>query len=235
LSADGSSVIRFDPLSIDDAAEEQLERAKPRLRGWLHAGTLPVATVAGIVLVALSPTPLIRLATAVFTLTGTLLFGVSSLYHRGNWSERTFRLLRRLDHSNIFLLIAGTYTPFALLLLSGSSRLLLLSLVWAGALLGVGFRMLWVSAPRWVYTPVYVALGWTAAFWVDDFARAGGAAVLTLVIVGGVLYSCGGLVYALKRPDPSPRWFGFHEVFHALTVVAFVVHYVGLSLLVHQP
>jgi hemolysin III len=227
-------VTRFDASSIDDAAQAQLERTKPRLRGWLHAGTLPLVTAAGIVLVALSPTALIRAATAVFTLTGMLLFGVSTLYHRGNWSERTLRLLRRLDHANIFLLIAGTYTPFALLLLSGSDRRLLLTLVWAGALLGVAFRMFWVSAPRWIYTPVYVALGWTAVFWVNDFARAGGPAVLTLIIVGGLLYSCGGLVYALRRPNPSPHWFGFHEVFHGLTVAAFVVHYIGLSLLVHQ-
>jgi len=227
-------VTRLDASAIDDAAQEQLQRAKPRLRGWLHAGALPLATAAGIVLVALSPTAVIRLATAVFTLTGMLLFGVSTLYHRGHWSARTLRLLRRLDHANIFLLIAGTYTPFALLLLSGSDRLLLLTLDWVGALLGVGFRMLWPSAPRWVYTPVYVALGWTAIFWVDDFARAGGPAVLTLVIIGGVLYSCGGLVYARMRPDPSPHWFGFHEVFHALTVTAFAVHYIGLSLLMSQ-
>jgi hemolysin III len=226
-------VTRLDASSINDAAQEQLEHTKPRLRGWLHAGTLPLATAAGIVLVAMSPTALIRLATAVFTLTGMLLFGVSTLYHRGDWSARTHRLLRRLDHSNIFLLIAGTYTPFVLLLLSGTDRLLLLTLVWAGALLGVGFRMFWVSAPRWIYTPVYVALGWTAVFWVDDFARAGGPAVLTLIITGGVLYSCGGLVYALRRPNPSPRWFGFHEVFHGLTVAAFLVHYIGLSLLVY--
>lgn len=225
---------RFDAASIDNAAQEHLEGTKPRLRGWLHAGTLPLATAAGVVLVALSPTALSRLATAVFTLTGMLLFGVSTLYHRGNWSERIQRLLRRLDHANIFLLIAGTYTPFALLLLSGKDRVLLLTLVWTGALLGVVFRTSWVSAPRWIYTPVYVALGWTAVFWIDDFARAGGSAVLTLVISGGALYSCGGLVYALRRPDPSPGWFGFHEVFHGLTVAAFIVHYLGLSLLVHR-
>jgi hemolysin III len=227
-------VTRFDASSIDDAAEAQLERTKPRLRGWLHAGTLPLVTAAGIALVALSPNALVRLATAVFTLTGMLLFGISTLYHRGNWSERSVRLLRRLDHANIFMLIAGTYTPFALLLLSGSDRRLLLTLVWAGALLGVAFRMLWVSAPRWVYTPVYVALGWTAVFWIGDFARAGGPTVLTLIIIGGLLYSCGGLVYALRRPNPSPNWFGFHEVFHGLTVAAFMVHYIGLSLLVYQ-
>ena len=225
---------QLDASRTDAAAQEQLQRAKPRLRGWLHAGALPVATAAGVVLVALSPTPLIRLATAVFTLTGTLLFGVSALYHRGNLPPRTRRLLRRLDHANIFLMIAGTYTPFVLWLRSGPDRLLLLTLVWAGALLGVGFRMLWPSAPRWIYTAIYVALGWTAIFWVDDFARAGGPAVLTLIVIGGMLYSCGGLVYARRKPDPSPCWFGFHEVFHALTVAAFAVYYIALSLLLYQ-
>jgi hemolysin III len=216
--------------TIDDALRETLEQAKPRLRGWLHAGTFPLTAAAGLVLVVVSPTLQARVGAAVFTATGMLLFGVSAVYHRGAWSPRVSRVLRRLDHSNIFLLIAGTYTPFALLLLAPSDAWLLLAIVWGGALLGVGFRTLWVGAPRWLYTPVYIALGWTALFWVDDFARAGGAAVLSLVILGGALYSCGGVVYALKRPNPSPRWFGFHEVFHGLTVAAFVVHYVGVLL-----
>jgi hemolysin III len=216
--------------SIEQTLDETLERAKPALRGWLHAGTFPVMVVAGLLLVVLSPTLQARFGAAVFTLTGMLLFGVSAAYHRGVWSPRVDATLRRLDHSNIFLLIAGTYTPFALLLLSASQAWLLLTIVWAGALAGVGFRTFWVGAPRWLYTPVYLALGWTAVFWIDDFARAGGAAVLTLIVVGGALYSCGGLVYALKRPNPSPRWFGFHEVFHSLTVAAFTVHYVALLL-----
>ncbi len=224
---------RSDTDSVDDAVE-QLAWIKPHLRGWLHAGTFPLAAVAGLVLVVLAPTLLARAGAAVFTGTGMLLFGVSAVYHRGTWSPGVARLLRRLDHSNIFLLIAGTYTPFALLLLSGTDRWLLLTAVWSGAVLGVAFRMLWVGAPRWLYTPVYVALGWTALFWIDDFARAGGAATLTLIVVGGALYSCGGLVYALRRPDPSPRWFGFHEIFHSLTVAAYVVHYVGVSLVTYQ-
>jgi hemolysin III len=212
---------------------EQFERVKPRLRGWLHAGTFPLATAAGVVLIVLAPTALGRVGAVVFSVTGMLLFGVSAVYHRGTWSPRSGVWLRRLDHSNIFLLIAGTYTPFALLLLSGADRWLLLGIAWGGALLGVAFRTLWVWAPRWLYTPIYIALGWAAVFWLDDFA-AGGAATLTLIIVGGALYSCGGLVYALRRPDPSPRWFGFHEVFHSLTVAAYVVHYVGVSLVTYQ-
>ena len=138
-------------------------------------------------------------------------------------------LLKRLDHSNIFLIIAGTYTPLAVLLLpAGKAR------VAAAAGVGRGpgrhaFRVFWVGAPRWLYTPIYIALGWAAVFYLPDFLREGGVAVLTLVVVGGVLYTVGGVIYALKRPNPSPRWFGFHEVFHALTVAAFVVHYIAIS------
>jgi hemolysin III len=219
---------------VEDALYEQLARVKPRLRGWLHLGTFPVVAAAGLVLVMLSPTLLARVGAAVFTATGMLLFGVSAVYHRGTWSPRLWRVLRRLDHSNIFLLIAGTYTPFALLLLSGMDRWLVLGIAWGGAALGVGFRTLWVHAPRWLYTPVYIALGWVAVFWLDEFARAAGPAVLSLIVAGGLLYSLGGLVYALKRPDPSPRWFGFHEIFHTLTIAAYVAHYVGLSLISYR-
>ena len=217
-----------------DAAGERLHEAvdqlKPRLRGWLHAGTLPLAIVAGIVLVALSPTQTTRIGSAVFAGSATLLFAGSAVMHRGRWSPKVDNALRRLDHANIFLLIAGTYTPFALLLLDGRSERILLSLVWVGALAGIAFRIFWLRAPRWVYTPLYLALGWAALFWMGDFAQSASVAVLTLMIVGGALYSVGGVVYGLQRPDPAPRWFGFHEVFHTLTVIAFVTHYVGISI-----
>lgn len=143
-------------------------------------------------------------------------------------------LLRRLDHSSIFLLIAGTYTPFAIMLLDENSARILLGLVWGGALVGIAFRVFWVGAPRWLFLPVYIALGWAAIFWLGDFAAAAGPAVLTLIIVGGALYSLGGLIYGLRRPNPLPRYFGFHEVFHSLTVAAFVVHYVGISMVVYS-
>jgi hemolysin III len=159
-----------------------------------------------------------------------MLFGSSALFHRGRWSARTRDMLRRLDHASIFLLIAGTYTPFAVLLLHGDSERMLLWLVWACALAGIAFRVLWLDAPRWMYVPVYVAMGWAAIFWLGDFAATAGTVVLTLIIVGGGLYSLGGLVYGLRRPNPMPRWFGFHEVFHTLTVIAFVTHYVGVSI-----
>ncbi|WP_369056478.1 PAQR family membrane homeostasis protein TrhA [Kineococcus terrestris] len=208
---------------------DRLEAAvKPRLRGWLHAGTFPAALVAGAVLVALAPTAATRAAAAVFAVTAALLFGTSAVYHRGSWTPRASAVLRRLDHSNIFLIIAGTYTPLAVATLAPDRARTLLVLVWAGALAGVAFRVFWVGAPRWLYTPVYVALGWVAVGYLGDFARGGGTAVAVLVVVGGLLYTLGALAYATKRPDPSPRWFGFHEVFHAFTVVAFAAHWAAI-------
>ena len=168
--------------------------------------------------------------TGIFALTAALLFGVSALYHRGHWSQRGRTVLRRLDHASIFLIIAGTYTPFTILLLDGQDARILLTLVWAGALLGVAFRVLWVGAPRWLYLPVYVALGWAAVFWLPTLAARGGAAVFVLIVSGGLLYSAGAVVYGLKRPDPSPRWFGFHEIFHACTLAGFAAHHVGVWL-----
>lgn len=218
------------------AAERLIEAAreiKPKLRGWLHLLTFPVSLAAGIVLVALSSSGRDRFATAVFAVTSSMLFGSSALFHRGHWGPRWHGVLRRLDHSTIFLLIAGTYTPFALTLLQGRSAQVLLCLVWGGALLGIAFRVFWIGAPRWLYLPVYVALGWASVFWLGDFAKAAGPGVLFLIIAGGALYSAGGLVYGLRWPNPIPRWFGFHEVFHSLTIVAFATHYVGVSLVVY--
>jgi hemolysin III len=207
-----------------------LDEVKPKLRGWLHAGSVPLTFAAGIVLVVLSPTAATRFGSAVFATSALVLFTVSAIYHRGRWSPRTWRLLRRFDHANIFLLIAGSYTPFSLLMLEGTNRIVLLAVVWSGAILGVLFRVFWNDAPRWLYTPIYIALGWTAVFFLGDFVDDSGTAVLLLMAAGGLLYTLGGVVYGLQRPDPFPRWFGFHEVFHTLTVAAFVTHYVGVSI-----
>ncbi len=215
---------------LKDAARE----IKPHLRGWLHLGTFPLSVAAGIVLVTLAPDTKTRIASAVFAVSASMLFGFSALFHRGHWNPQWHGVLRRLDHSSIFLLIAGTYTPFALMLLDSTNARILLSLVWGGALLGIAFRIFWIGAPRWLYLPVYIALGWAAIFWLGDFASSAGPAVLTLIIVGGGLYSLGGIVYGLKRPNPIPRWFGVHEVFHSFTVAAFAVHYVGVSMIIYS-
>lgn len=210
------------------------EEVKPKMRGWLHAGMFPLVLVSGIVLTALTDSTRGRIAVGIYVLSACLLFGVSAIYHRGTWSPRADGVLRRLDHANIFLIIAGTYTPLTMLLLPDSTGQWLLWGVWGAAVAGILFRVFWVGAPRWLYTPCYIAMGWAAVFFLPDFLRAGGIAVLVLVIVGGLLYSAGGVIYGIKRPNPSPRFFGFHEVFHSLTLAAFAVHYVGISLVAYQ-
>ncbi len=204
------------PASGRGSVALSLHPVKPKLRGWLHLGMFPAVLIAGLVLTALADSSRGRMACGIYVLTACLLFGVSALYHRGNWSPRMDGILRRLDHANIFLIIAGTYTC-----------LLYTSLMCIR-------DSFWVGAPRWLYTPCYIAMGWAAVFFLPDFMRSGGIAVLVLVIVGGLLYSAGGVIYGIKRPNPSPRWFGFHEVFHSFTLAAFVVHYVGISLVAYQ-
>src|SRR6478735_12102141 len=213
--------------------ESAVAALKPHLRGWIHAGTFPVALAAGIVLVCLAPTGTARLGAAVFGLTAAMLFGTSAVYRRGTWSPRVQGVLKRLDHSNIFLIIAGTYTPFALLLLPPDQSRTLLLTVWLGAVGGVLFRVFWVGAPRWLYTPIYVALGWVAVFYFGPLLQHGGVAVVTLIAAGGLLYTLGAVAYGTRRPNPSPQWFGFHEIFHTLTVAAFTVHYIAASMTVY--
>jgi hemolysin III len=219
--------------SLETRVEAAFEVVKPRLRGWLHAGMTPLALVMGIVLVVLATTTEAKVSAAVFGGTAVLLFGTSAVYHRGTWSPRVGAFLRRFDHSNIFLIIAGSYTPFAALLPSDQARQMLL-IVWSGAILGVLFRVFWTGAPRWLYVPAYMMLGFVAVFYFSPLLEHAGGVVMTWVVVGGVLYTLGAVVYGIKRPDISPRWFGFHEVFHALTIAAFVVHYVGISLLAYR-
>jgi hemolysin III len=209
---------------------ETMAEIKPRLRGWLHAATAPLALLAGVVLVTLSPPGAPRTGSAIFAACALVLFTVSATMHRGHWSPRMNTLLTRLDHACIFLLIAGSYTPFTLLLLEGQDRVVLLSVAWGGAGLGIAFRLLYPAAPRWVYTPIYIALGWAAVFYAGDFAHYTGTLVVVLLAVGGLLYTLGGVVYGLRRPNPIPQWVGFHEVFHFLTVVAFAAHYTGVSI-----
>jgi hemolysin III len=223
----------------DSVAEvaEKFENAKPKLRGWLHLGTAPLTLAAGIVLISLSPAGNARIGSVVFIASALVLFTVSAIYHTGTWSPRVWAFLRRFDHANIFLLIAGTYTPFSLLLLHGTAQRVLLITVWSGAILGVLFRVFWTDAPRWLFVPIYMALGWAAIFFIPAFFEGAtalglgiGIAVFVLIGAGGFLYTLGGVVYGFKRPNPWPRWFGFHEVFHTFTILAFTAHYVGVSL-----
>ncbi|MDY0911342.1 PAQR family membrane homeostasis protein TrhA [Rathayibacter festucae] len=222
------------PLVEDEIAHGPATETRPTWRGWIHAGLFPLAIAAGIVLVSVADGAPAKWAATVFAVSSLLLFGNSALYHRFDWSPRTKMILKRIDHANIFLLIAGTYTPLAALALPPSQGTLLLVLVWAGALLGIGFRVFWISAPRWLYVPLYLLLGWAAVMYLGPLFEAS-AAMMVLVLVGGLCYSVGAVIYGIKRPNPVPGVFGFHEIFHALTAVAFLCHWTAALIVCLHP
>jgi len=203
---------------------------KPKLRGWLHAATVPLALIGGILLIVFAPTVLGKVGAAVYLACSLLLFGNSAVYHRGNWGPKAKAALRRVDHANIFLFIAASYTPLTLLLLEGGSRTALLVLIWSAAILGVLFRVFWLSAPRWLYVVLYLAMGWAAIGWLPQFWATGGPLIVALIGAGGVLYSLGAITYALKRPNPFPAWYGFHEIFHTCTILAACCHFTAIAL-----
>jgi hemolysin III len=220
---------------VEDAIDHASElETKPTWRGVIHAGTFPLAIVAGIVLIVLSDGAPAKIASAVFMASSLLLFGVSAVYHRFNWSPKVTAVFRRLDHSNIFLLIAGTYTPLAIDALEFPKNVIMLSVIWGGALIGILSRIFWLKAPRWSYVVLYIALGWAAVIYMGDLFAAN-AVTMVLVIVGGVSYTVGALFYAFKRPNPVPGVFGFHELFHTCTVIAFLCHWIGILLVAMDP
>ncbi|MGO4383734.1 PAQR family membrane homeostasis protein TrhA [Specibacter sp. RAF43] len=204
---------------------------KPSWRGWLHTGMAPLVLIAGVILVLTAPSQGAKVTTVIYAVTGVMLFGTSALYHRGNWRPRARMLLKRLDHSNIMLVIAGTYTPLSALMLPRPTAALLLWLIWSGAVGGVLFRVLWVGAPRWLYVPLYVLLGVTAVFFLPQFWAAGALPTL-LICLGGMFYIAGAVVYGMKKPTLSAQHFGFHELFHALTVAGFAAHFAAVVLVV---
>ena len=221
---------------LDDASDARAEllARKPAWRGWIHTATFPLAIVLGAVLITLAVGVPAKVSSTVFVLSSLLLFGISALYHRINWNDRTKRVLKRLDHANIFLLIAGSYTPITVLALPHDKSVLLLWLVWVGAGLGIGFRVFWLGAPRWLYVPLYLLLGYASLAFIVDFFHAN-AAMMALILLGGVFYTIGAVIYGFKRPNPIPGVFGFHEIFHALTLVAFACHWVGILLIATNP
>lgn len=221
------------PLMEAAAVDARIE-LRPTWRGWIHAGIFPIAIAAGIVLIVVAQGAPAKWASAVFMATSLLLFGNSALYHRFDWGPRTKAVLKRIDHANILLLIAGTYTPIAVLALPTDKAVLLLSLVWGGAILGILFRVFWIGAPRWLYVALYLLLGWAAMMYIVDLFQAN-PAMMTLVLVGGVLYTIGAVVYATKRPNPWPGRFGFHEIFHVCTVLAFLCHWAACLLIALNP
>ncbi|MFC0507334.1 PAQR family membrane homeostasis protein TrhA [Micromonospora costi] len=216
-----SAPLRLKPVDI----------GKPRMRGWLHTYAFFVAVVCGIVLCAIAATrpgwaPLV--SCVVYSLTVCGLFGTSALYHRRVWSERGYQVMRRMDHSMIFVFIAGTYTPFCVLLLNPRPATVMLALVWGGALAGVALKLIWPHAPRWVSAPLYLALGWVAVAMLPQILHEGGVTALVLLLAGGAVYSVGAVFYALRRPNPWPTVFGHHEFFHACTLVAAICHHVAI-------
>jgi hemolysin III len=205
---------------------------KPLLRGWIHAVAAPAALAAVVVLAYRAPTAQATVSASAFAASTVTLFTMSAIYHLGRWSQRVRLVLRSIDHADILLFIAGTYTPVAVVALHGTTRLTILCVVWGTAAVGMVFRVAWTGLPRWVYVPLYVGLGWVALFVLPQLLHEAGSAALALLIAGGVLYTMGGLAYGLRRPDPWPRVFGFHEIFHVCTVVAFVCQYVAVSLII---
>ncbi|SPM38101.1 Predicted membrane channel-forming protein YqfA, hemolysin III family, partial [Mycobacterium numidiamassiliense] len=205
---------------------------KPRLRGWIHQYCAVVAAIAGTALVAVSWAEASKRAghsTLTYALTVIAMFTVSAVYHRVDWKSATARQwMRRLDHAMIFLLIAGSYTPIARLGLSHTTAYVVMEIVWAGAAAGIALTLFWPTAPRWVGVPLYLLLGWVAVWFGKTIVHHAGWAPTILLVVGGVLYSVGAVFYALRWPDPWPKTFGYHEIFHACTAVAALCHYIAI-------
>jgi hemolysin III len=220
--------------AVKSPKSPKIELPRPKLRGLIHLIMSPVSLVAGLTLIAIADKLQGRITLGIFTLTAVTLFTCSALYHRVAWQPKYKALWRRIDHSNITLLIAGTYTPFAIFLLNKTNAIILLTLVWSGAILTSILRITWLTAPRWLYVVAYIALGWAAVIYLPQFWKVGGVAVFVLILAGGLFYTAGGVIYALKKPNFSINWFGFHELFHAFTAAAFVCHFIAAVLTVYS-
>jgi hemolysin III len=204
-------------------------RSRPRLRGVSHQYAFFVSLALAVPLVVAAPTATARLAAAVFAGSVAAMFGASAVYHRVIWRPRPRAWMARLDHATIYLLIAGTYTPYALLALSGSWRVVVLAVVWSGAAAAIVLKFAWVSAPKALAAVIGIVLGWAGVVALPELVGELGAAATVLVLVGGVLYTSGAIVYAVRRPDPVPAVFGYHELFHALVVAGVACHYVSVA------
>jgi hemolysin III len=205
------------------------ERVKPRLRGVFHQWAFFLAIPLGIVLVLETETTRGRIAAAVFALSVVTMFGASALYHIPDWAPARRAWLRRLDHAGIYCLIAGTYTPVGLLVLHGSWQTVVLAIVWSGSALAIFIRLFWITAPKWVSAVVGISLGWVGVVALPKIVSGAGWTCMLLILAGGIAYSVGAVVYALRRPDPSPAVFGYHEVFHLLIVVAVALQYSAIA------
>ena len=202
---------------------------RPRLRGVLHQYAFFVSVAFGALLVAGASGAGERVAAAVFAGAVATMFAVSALYHRVTWRPRARRWMRRLDHAAIFLLIAGTYTPFGLLALSGVWRWTLLPIAWGGALAAIALKLAWIDGPRWITAAIGIVLGWLGIVALPQLWEHAGPAGVGLLLLGGVLYTLGAVVYATQRPDPAPAVFGYHELFHALVIAAAACQYAAVA------
>lgn len=203
--------------------------SRPRFRGVFHQYAFFASLITGAALVLVAPTRKATTAAAIYAASVSGLFGASALYHRVSWRPATRRWMRRLDHSMIFVLIAGTYTPFAVLVLHGALANVVLGIVWGGALAGMLLKLLWVDAPKWLMAGIYLALGWVGVATAPQMLSRAGVGAVTLLFVGGALYSAGAIIYALRRPDPRPTVFGYHEIFHVLVIAAAATHYAAIA------
>ncbi len=227
------------PASVDTSDPTRSTRAqrqaevlahKPAARGFIHAVAAPLALANGICLIVFGHDAGQKISAAVFMCASLVLFAFSAVYHIGDWNQRVKAIMRKIDHSNIFVLIAGTYTPLTWVLLDGWDRAICLTVVWTGAVLGTFMHVYWTTAPRWLNVLLYVAVGWVAVWYLPQIWDAGGPAIVWLVAAGGIVYTIGALFYALKWPNPWPRAFGFHEFFHLCTFLGFACHAVAIWL-----
>lgn len=205
---------------------------RPRLRGVSHEYAFFVSVLLGAMLVAAASETVERAATAVFAATTATMFAVSAMYHRIIWQPRARRWMRRLDHAAIYLLIAGTYTPFGLLALSGDMRWTILVIVWGGALAAIMLKLAWVDSPKWLAAAIGIALGWVGVLALPQIWDDAGAGVVALLATGGLLYTAGAIVYTVQRPDPVPAVFGYHELFHALVIAASACQYAAVAIFI---
>jgi hemolysin III len=210
-------------------AEPPVARVKPLLRGWLHLGAFFVTLIAGPILISEAPSPGTTAALSVYVLSVLALFGVSAAFHRKNWSPRARRRMRRADHATIFVAIAGTYTAVSVLALEGWARVVILLVVWIGAVGGIALRQLWLDAPKWAVAVPYVVVGWSALAVLPQLVHGLGGVGFTLLVLGGAFYTAGAIVYALRKPDPWPGVFGYHEVFHACTIAGATLHFAVIA------
>jgi hemolysin III len=213
-----------------EATVDALAAVKPKLRGVTHEWAFFLSLGFGAALIILAEGAEAKLAVAIYAVSLSALFGTSALYHRVNWSRPGVRRwMRRLDHSMIFFLIAGTYTPFALLVLDGALATAILVVVWAGAVAGAIVEMIWIDHPKWASALIYLSLGWVAVATFPALWSSLGVAGSMLVVTGGLLYTAGAVIYAIQRPNPNPAVFGYHEIFHLLVIVAAVAHFSAVA------